>query len=166
MGAVAYKGDIVSLSNAGDMDRTELHSQVGQLCEGQFRIVGEFVEPIAQNSTLFDPKEIVNRPHQAFIPLNKCFAVFQPIVKVCEALAITTSKVCSPDTNFPKDFAKGALGIKEEEKEGLFQNEEGVLYHFSDQQSSKLMAATRPLKLGFSLSLSPACLKEVANILV
>ena len=91
MGAVAYKGDIISLSNAGDMDRTKLHPQVRQLGEGQFSVVGKFIEPIAQDSTLFDPKEIVNRPHQAFIPLNKCLTVFQPIVKICEALAITSS---------------------------------------------------------------------------
>jgi len=91
MGAVAYKGDIISLSNAGDMDRTKLHPQVRQLGEGQFSVVGQFLEPIAQNSALFNPKAIVNRPHQAFIPLNKSFAVFQPIVKICEALAITSS---------------------------------------------------------------------------
>ena len=108
----------------------------------------------------------MNWSHEAFVPLNKSFTVFQPIVKVNEAVAITPGQISSPDTNFPKDFVKGALGIEEEEKEGLFLNEEGVLYHFSDQQSSKLMAATRPLKLGFSLSFSPACLKEVANILV
>ena len=91
MGAVANKGDIISLSNAGDMDRTKLHPQVRQLGEGQFSVVGKFIEPIAQDSTLFDPKEIVNRPHQAFIPLNKCLTVFQPIVKICKALAITSS---------------------------------------------------------------------------
>ena len=34
MGAVAYKSDIISLSNASNMDRTELHSKLGQLGKG------------------------------------------------------------------------------------------------------------------------------------
>ena len=34
MGAVTYKSDIIGLSNASNMDRTELHSKLGQLGKG------------------------------------------------------------------------------------------------------------------------------------
>ena len=34
MGAVTYKSDIISLSNASNMDRTELDSKLGQLGKG------------------------------------------------------------------------------------------------------------------------------------
>ena len=34
MGAITYKSYIISLSNACDMDRTELHPQLGQLGKG------------------------------------------------------------------------------------------------------------------------------------
>ena len=91
MGAVAYQSYIISLSNACHMDRTELHPQLGQLGKGKFRVVGEFIESITQDSPLLDPKKIVNRSHEAFVPLNECFAVFQPIIKVSEAVAITSS---------------------------------------------------------------------------
>ena len=91
---------------------------------------------------MLDAKKVVNWSHEGFVPLNKCFSVFQPIVEVNEAMAITTSQICSPDAYFPQDFVKGALGIKEEKEEGSFLDKKGVLYHFSDEQGSKLMVAT------------------------
>ena len=111
MGAITYKSYIISLSNACHMDRTELHPQLGQLGKGKFRVVGEFIESITQDSPLLDPKKIVNRSHEAFVPLNKSFSVFQPIVEVNEAMAIASCQICSPDAYFPQDLVKGTLGI-------------------------------------------------------
>ena len=142
MGAVAYQSYIISLSNACHMDRTELHSQLGQLGKGEFRIVGKFIESITQDPPLLDPKKIVNRSHEAFVPLNKSFSVFQPIVEVNEAMAIASCQICSPDAYFPQDLVKGALCIEEKKEEGSFLDKKGVLNHFSDEKGGKLMVAT------------------------
>ena len=84
----------------------------------------------------------MNRSHEAFFPFNKGLAVFQPIVKVNEAMAITSSEKCSPNAYFPQDLVKGALCIEEEKEEGSFLDKKGVLNHFSDEKGGKLMVAT------------------------
>ena len=82
---------------------------------------------------MLDAKKIVNRSHEAFFPLNKGFAVFQPIVDVNEAMAITSSQKSSPNAYFPQDFVKGTLCIKEEKEEGSFLDKKGVLNYFNYQ---------------------------------
>ena len=121
MGAVTYKSYVISLSNACHMDRTELHPQLGQLGKGKFRVVGEFIESITQDSPLLDPKKIVNRSHEAFVPLNKCFSVFQPIVEVNEALAITTCQIYAALMHISRRILSKALcASRRRRKRGLF----------------------------------------------
>ena len=60
MGAVAYKGDIISLSNAGDMDRTKLHPQVRQLGDRD------------QREWVFEVREVKSENKKLSLFFEKC----------------------------------------------------------------------------------------------
>ena len=136
MGTVACKGDVICLTNTGHVNRSKIDAKLGLLSQEQFGIVGKFVQSVAQNSSLFDTEQVVNRTHHTFVPLNKCLTVFQSIIEKNQTLTLTAGQESCSYTDFPQYFVECAFGVKEEKENWFLLNKERVLYHFRDEQRS------------------------------
>ena len=122
VGAAAHQGNVISLAYTRNMCGPKLYSKVGALGQSEFSIVGKFVEPVAEDSTLLNTQKIVNRSHEAFFPLDKSFSIFEPVVEKNKTLTRATSQKCSPDAYFSQDFVESTLGVEEKDKNRRFTN--------------------------------------------
>ena len=77
---------IVSLANAGYSGSFTVNTQLRQLSCAQLVVVAKFVQFIAIYTPLLQTKQIVNRPHQHFIPFGKSVSGGEAEIYIQKAL--------------------------------------------------------------------------------
>ena len=104
--AVGNQGDVIGLTDAGDVSGTKVDSQLGELGHLKLGVVGQFIETVTQNSTLLDTEKIVDGPHEASFPLDKSLAIGEPVVEEDQPLAPGSCEEGGPNADLGQDLVK------------------------------------------------------------
>ena len=163
---VTDKTGVVSLANGGDTDSIHGDPEHGVLGCGELLVVGQFVEPVTQTSTLLHPQLVEDWPHEALVPLDESPPVAEPVRQVEETLSSGSGNEGVLDDEFNENFVESRLSIEQQNEDGLLRSIETKLDYFREEESRKFMGGSCSLELCLSLGRGPARFIQAAHVLV
>ena len=117
MDVISQESAVICLANAGYGAAAKIDSKLGVLGNINLGVVSQFLEPVAIDPALLNPKQVQDGAHEVLVPLTEGQSASKSAVQINQALVTGPSFKSIDDDILLWDQIEGALSIEQEEED-------------------------------------------------